>query len=835
MLSKLNWKGMMPYLTAIIVFIAITFAYFNPMLEGKRLNMHDINMYKGMSKELADYREHTGQEALWTNSMFGGMPAWQISVVYGGNLMRYVKQIVTLGMPFPANAVFMYFLGFYILLLVMRVDPWLSMAGALAFGFSSYFFILIGAGHTSKAYAIGYMAPVIAGIILTYRGQFLKGGLLTAIALALEIEASHLQITYYLLLFVLVLGLFQLIDAIRYNKMVHFGKATAILIVAALMAVFTHSTNLYATWEYGKESMRGKPIIEKNKEDQTGGLDRSYVTNWSYGIGETWSLLIPNTKGGATAMLGKNNPALEYAEKPYRDFISQQNAYWGDQPGTSGPVYAGAIMVFLFILGLFVVKGKYKWIILITAIFSILLSWGKNYMPFTNLFLDYFPGYDKFRAVSMILVIAELCIPLLAVLAVNNWVKNQAQFNNNRKFLFIAFGLSGGIALIMYLTPGTFFSFFSQYELQQFSQMKMQNNADASQIDLFLHQLELVRMGIFKADALRSFFFITLAAGLLYASGLNRIKAQWLTAALTVLVLIDMVPVANRYLNDSNFTQKRKVEVPFQPTTADLEIKKDSDPSYRVLDISTSTFNDATASYFHQSLGGYHGAKLQRYQDVITAYLQPEIGELIGVMREQPTLGAINDKLSKLEVINMLNTRYIIFNPNSPPIHNFYSFGNAWFVDKILWVDTPNEEIDALGNSDLMTTAIVNKEFTKLLQHFTPVMDTMASIELVTYDPNHLVYETSANAANLAVFSEIWYSKGWKAYVDGVEQPLIRANYLLRALEIPAGTHSIEMKFEPKVWSIGEKVSLASSLLLILLVIGMGVQYFLRLKAGKAT
>lgn len=834
MLSKLNWKGMMPYLTAIIVFIAITFAYFNPMLEGKRLNMHDINMYKGMSKELADYREHTGQEALWTNSMFGGMPAWQISVVYGGNLMRYVKQIVTLGMPFPANAVFMYFLGFYILLLVMRVDPWLSMAGALAFGFSSYFFILIGAGHTSKAYAIGYMAPVIAGIILTYRGQFLKGGLLTAIALALEIEASHLQITYYLLLFVLVLGLFQLIDAIRYNKMVHFGKATSILVAAALMAVFTHSTNLYATWEYGKESMRGKPIIEKNKEDQTGGLDRSYVTNWSYGIGETWSLLIPNTKGGATAMLGKNNPALEYAEKPYRDFISQQNAYWGDQPGTSGPVYAGAIMVFLFILGLFVVKGKYKWIILITAILSILLSWGKNYMPFTNLFLDYFPGYDKFRAVSMILVIAELCIPLLAALAVNNWVKNQAQFYNNRKFLFIAYGLSGGIALIMYLAPGTFFSFFSQYELQQFSQMKLQNNADASQIDLFLHQLELVRMGIFKADALRSFFFITLAAGLLYASGLNKIKAQWLTAALTVLVLIDMVPVANRYLNDSNFTQKRKVEVPFQPTTADLEIQKDSDPAYRVLDISTSTFNDATASYFHQSLGGYHGAKLQRYQDVITAYLQPEIGELIGVMREQPTLGAINEKLSKLEVINMLNTRYIIFNPNSPPIHNFYSFGNAWFVDKILWVDTPNEEIAALGNSDLMTTAIVNKEFTKLLQNFTPVMDTMASIELVTYDPNHLVYETSANAANLAVFSEIWYSKGWKAYVDGVEQPLIRANYLLRALEIPAGTHSIEMKFEPKVWSIGEKVSLASSLLLILLVIGMGVQYFLRLKAGNA-
>jgi hypothetical protein len=825
MSEKLNFKLILPYLTAILVFIAITFAYLSPILEGKRLDMHDINMHKGMSKEIVDHREQTGEEPLWTNSMFGGMPAWQISVIYDGNLIRYVKKVITLGMPFPANAVFIYFLGFYILLLVMRVDPWLSMAGALAFGFSSYFFIIMGAGHTSKAYAIGYMAPVLAGIIFAYRGHYLKGGLLTAIALALELEAGHLQITYYLLLIVIILGIYQLIDAFRYKKMAHFGRATMILFAAATLAVLTHGTNLYSTWEYGKESMRGKPVIEKNIEDQTQGLDRSYITHWSYGIGESWSLLIPNAKGGATGAIGKNNKALDVVDRPYREYIAQQNAYWGDQPGTSGPVYTGAIVVFLFVLGLFIVKGRYKWILLSATVLSIMLSWGKNYMPFTDFFLDFIPGYDKFRAVSMILVIADLCIPLLGILALNEWYKT-VRINKKTKYYFIAaWSLTGGIALLFYALPTTFFSFFSQYEMEQFANMRQTNPADSDQIDLVLAQLSQVRIGIFTADALRSFFFITLAAALMYLKGTNKLKPLLLTAALTILILADMVPIANRYLNDSNFVSKRKAENPFQPSTANLEILKDTDPSYRVLDLSTSTFNDAGTSYFHQSIGGYHGAKLQRYQDIIEFHLQAEIAMLIGTLRDNPTLGAINETLGNLEVLNMLNTRYIIFNPNSPPIHNLNGFGNAWTVDRIQWVDTPNEEIESMKGHDLMTTAIVHREFEPLLTNLSPVMDTTATINLVSYAPNHLVYEASTNTSNLVVFSEIWYTKGWKAYIDGVEQPLIRANYLLRSVLVPAGEHTIEMKFEPRVWAIGEKVSFASSLLLILLSASLAFRY----------
>jgi len=824
MIAKPNMKAFTPYLTAILVFIAITFAYLHPMLDGKKLNMHDIDMHKGMSKEIADFREETGKEPLWTNSMFGGMPAWQISVIYDGNLIRYIKKIITLGMPFPANAVFIYFLGFYILLLVLRVDPWLSMAGALAFGFSSYFFIILGAGHTSKAYAIGYMAPVLAGIILAYRGKYFKGGLLTAIALALELEAGHLQITYYLLLIVLILGLVMLIDAIRFKHLPVFAKATGVLLLAALLAVMTHGTNLYATWEYGKESMRGKPVIEKNAEDQTKGLDRSYITHWSYGIGETWSLLIPNAKGGATKAIGKNHPSLEHADRQYREFIAQQNAYWGDQPGTSGPVYTGAVVLFLFILGLFVVKGRYRWILFSATILSILLSWGKNYMGFTDFFLDYVPGYDKFRAVSMILVIADLTIPLLALLALNEWIKQQEFTSKKQKFFFIAYGLTGGLSLVFYLAPGMFFSFLSQFEFEQFNQMRRENPADGGQIDLFLAQLENVRMHIFKADALRSFFFITLAAALLYLNAKKKLSAVWLTAAFTVIILVDMVPIANRYLNSNNFIPARKAENPFQPSVANLDILKDTDPSYRVLDISASTFNDATASYFHQSIGGYHGAKLQRYQDVIEMHIQPEISILFTTLRENPNLTSINQSLAGLEVLNMLNTRYVIFNPASPPIRNLYGFGNAWNTDKIQWVDSANEEIESLRDTDLMTTAVIHREFEGALQGFVPVMDTNATVQLVSYQPNHLVYESKSERPNLVVFSEIWYTKGWKAYINGQETPLIRANYLLRALVVPDGEHLIEMKFEPDVWAVGEKVSFAGSFILILLVIGLALK-----------
>ncbi len=811
------WRKLFPFLTAILVFIVITWAYLHPMLEGKRLSQHDITMWKGMSKEISDFREKTGEEPLWTNSMFGGMPAWQISVIYNGNLIRYVKKIITFGMPYPASTIFIYFLGFYILLLVMRVDPWLSLAGALAYGFSSYFFIILGAGHSSKANAIGLMAPVIAGIALCYRGNYFKGGLLTAIALALQLEANHLQITYYLLLLVAILGLVQLIDAIRFKTLNHFAKASGVLLLAALLAVLTHGTNLYATWEYGKETMRGKPILVKDAADQTQGLDKSYITHWSYGIGESWSLLIPNAKGGATAAIGTNHPALKDADKNFKSALSQQNAYWGDQPGTSGPVYVGAIVLFFFVLGLFFVKGRYKWILLAATLLSLLLAWGKNFMGFTDLFLRIVPGYDKFRAVSMTLIIAELTIPLLGFLGLYELYRNPEILIQKRKWFFAAFGLTGGISLLFYIAPSLFFDFVSSFELEQFKRLRMSNEAGSNQINQFVAALESVRVAIFRKDAIRSFLFITVSAGLLYAYGLGKIKNYWLTAALTLLIVADMVPVDNRYLNSSNFVAKRKAEVPFTASTANNEILKDSDPNYRVLDLTVSTFNDAGASYFHHSIGGYHGAKLQRYQDLIEYHIQPEISALAQVMKTDMSLSAIQQQLEKNQVLNMLNTRYIIFNPQAIPIRNIAAFGSAWPVDKVLMVSTANEEIDKIGAIDLRHTAVVNQEFSPLLSKLEAGDSSENRIELSAYQPNKLNYTANMQTAGLVVFSEIWYTKGWKAYVNGTEQPLIRANYALRALVLPKGESTVEMRFEPRVWVVGEKVSFAASLILLLL------------------
>lgn len=814
-------------LTAILSFIVISFAYFNPLLEGKRLEQHDIAMFKGMSKEIVDFREKTGEEPLWTNSMFGGMPAWQISVVYSNNLIRYVKKGVQLWMPYPANAVFVYMLGFFVLMLVLGIDPWLSMAGAIAFAFSSYFFIILGAGHTSKAYAIGYMAPVLAGIILAYKGKYLWGALLAAIALALEIEAGHLQITYYLLLIIVILAIVQLADAIRFKTLPHFFKASGFLLVGAVLAVLTHSTNLYATYDYGKDTMRGTPVLSKNVADQTKGLDRSYITHWSYGVGETWSLLIPNAKGGATAALGANNTALEQADRGLRQALSQQNAYWGDQPGTSGPVYAGAIVVFLFVLGLFFVKGKYKWILLAATVLSILLSWGKNFMPFTDFFLDFIPGYNKFRAVSMTLVIAELTIPMLGFMALYSIYKNPEVLKKNKKYYFLAYGLTGGITLIFYLMPTLFFNFFSQFELEQFSRISQDNAGDAAQIDAFKAQLEVVRAHIFKADALRSFLFITLAAAVIFFYGQGKLKKHWLVVALTLLILIDMVPIAQRYLNNNNFVSKRKVEKPFQLTKADQEILKDTDLNYRVLDITKSTFNDASTSYFHHSIGGYHGAKLQRYQDVIDHYLQTEIQAVMNSFDENPTLESINQNLVHQSVLNMLNTKYIIYSPNATPITNFQALGDAWMVSEIKWVNTPNEEIDALENIEPAKTAVVSREFEELLQGFSGG-DARAAIQLIEYAPNKLVYDFKSKADELVVFSEIWTRKGWNLYIDGKKNALLRANYLLRSALIPAGDHSLEMRYEPAVWEVGEMISLISSLILILLTLVLIVQAVLR-------
>lgn len=809
-------KRLLPYLVAVVVFLAITLAYFSPLLEGKKLDQHDIKMFKGMSKEIVDFREQTGEEALWTNSMFGGMPAWQISVKYTGNLTRFLDDIFTLWLPYPASYVFLYFLGFFILMLVLRVNPWVGLVGSIAFALSSYFFIILGAGHTSKAHAIGYMAPVMAGIILAYRGKYWQGALLTAVALALEIKAGHLQITYYLLIMVVIYGIYQLINAIQEKQLPGFIKATGFLLIAALLAILTHSTNLWATYEYGKETMRGKPELTKNQANKSSGLDRDYITHWSYGIGETWSLMIPNAKGGASGQIGERK-ALDKVDRAYRTAMSQQNAYWGDQPGTSGPVYVGVIVMFLFILGMFIVNDRLKWVLFSIAVLSILLAWGKNFMPLTDFFIDYIPAYNKFRAVSMILVMAELAIPVLAFMALNKIFTDPGIIKNNSRAFYISFGLTGGLILLFAITPNTFFNFLSSYEIEQFSQYR--NTADAAQVLAFSENLEAVRVAIFRADALRSLLFVALGAGLILLFGMGKLNKTWFIVGIAVLILVDMFSINKRYINDDNFIRARQYEEPFQLSRANADILQDTDPDFRVLDLTKSTFNDASCSYFHKSIGGYHGAKLQRYQDLIDECINPEIMELVEKLPGQIPKTRIDQILSEQQTLNMLNMKYIILMPEMMPLPNVNAFGHAWFAQQVQLVNNADEEMQLVKTSDLKMNAIVDKRFTDQLKDSFGA-DKYASIQLESYAPNQLKYKYNSSSDQLVVFSEIYYDKGWNAYLDGEKVPHFRTNYVLRAMTVPEGQHIIEFKFEPRVWAIGEKVSFASSLLLILLVLG---------------
>lgn len=808
---------------AIIAFAAITLIYFNPVLQGKRIKQHDIEMHLGMSQEINQYREATGEQTLWTDAPFGGMPAWNISVTPKGNLTSPFYQALKIGLPQSLSSVFICMLGFFVLLWVLDCGFWISFIGAIAYGFTTYLFIVIGAGHNAKAMAMAYMAPVIAGVLLTYKGKYLWGWLLTAFALAFEIRTGHLQITYYLALIIVILVIAELISDIKNKQLGHFFKASIGLAVAAILGILTCSTTLYGSYEFGKETTRGKPVLTRNEDNQTKGLDRDYITQWSYGKGETWSLLIPNAKGGASGYIGKQNPALEKADSRFKESVAQQNAYWGDQPMTSGPVYVGAIVVFLFVLGALTVKGNLKWALLIATLLSILLSWGKNFMGFTNFFLDYIPGYDKFRAVSMTLVIAEVTMPLLGFLGLAEIAKNPDSFKQNQKKFFIALGITAGFCLLFYLAPKVFFNFLSQSEAEQFASMS--KGKDGALYANFATQLENVRIAIFRKDALRSLLFILLAAVPIFLYGKGKLKGQIAFPILAALVLIDMFPIDKRYLNDDDFIAKQKAQKPYIASTADQYILNDNTLDFRVADITKDMFNDASTCYFHKSLGGYCGAKLRRYQDVITQYLSGELNQL----RSAKTAEELMQALSEQKVLNMLNTKYIVFNPNSQPFPNPYASGNAWVAKDIHWVDTPNEEIDAIAATDLTQTAILHKEFAQQVSDYQLTDSIMPQVTLEDYKPNKLTYRFNSalrqaqgpSADNyLVVFSEIWTEKGWKMFVDGQEQPLLRANYILRAALIPSGEHEIVMEYAPKAYTVGNTVSFASSLIMILGLIG---------------
>ncbi len=820
-------KNVLSIIGAIIAFALITLIYFSPVLQGKRIKQHDIEMFKGSAQEIIDYRAETGEQTLWTNSMFGGMPSWNISVKPKGNLTEPIYKGLSLGFPHPISSVFICMLGFFVLLLVLDCGFWISFIGAIAYGFTSYLFIVIGAGHNAKAMAMAYMAPVIAGVLLSYKGKYLWGSILTAFAMAFEIRAGHIQITYYLAIIIIILVIAEFISDIKNKKAGHFFKATGALALAAIFGILTSSTSLYANYEFGKETTRGKPILTRNEDNQTKGLDRDYITQWSYGIGETWSLMIPNVKGGASAYIGNKNSALDKADPRFKQNIAQSNAYWGDQPGTSGPVYVGAIVVFLFLLGALTVKGPAKWGLVIATILSILLSWGKNFMGFTNFFLDYLPGYDKFRAVSMTLVIAEVTMPLLGFLGLAEIAKSPESFKKNINKFWIALGITAGFCLLFFIAPKLFFSFLSEGEAQQFGEMM--KGQDGAIYSAFASSLEDVRVAIFRKDAIRSFLFIVLSAIPIFLYGKGKLKATPAFIILAALVIIDMFPIDKRYLNNDNFISKQKYDKPFVASTADKYILADSEIDFRVVNLTKDVFNDASASYFHKSVGGYCGAKLRRYQDVISQYMGKEVQNFSSIFKNATTEDALVSGLERQKTINMLNTKYIIYDPEAMPLENPCAFGNAWIADNILWVNNANDEIDAIASTDLRHTAIVNKEFESQVGDYRPT-DSLGQIELIEYKPNQLTYRFNANEDKLVVFSEVWTSKGWKMFVDGQEHPLLRANYLLRSALIPAGQHEIMMEYKPSAYRIGNTVALVSSLIML---IGLAVAIVMSFKKNK--
>lgn len=799
-MKNISFRKALPYLSAIAIFVVITMMYFSPLLEGKKLKQSDITQWKGMSKEISDFRDKTGNEALWTNSMFGGMPAYQISVEYKGNVLRYADQLMQLFLPQPAGMVFLYMIGFFILLLVLKVDKWLAIAGAVAFAFSSYLFIIFEAGHNSKAHAIGYMAPVLAGIILTYRGRYLAGGVLAAIALSLELLTNHMQITYYLMLISGILVITELVGSIREKKLPGFAKATGILLIGAIFAVATNITNLWATYEYGKDTIRGKTELTTEKSNRTSGLDKDYATGWSYGVMETFTVLIPNFNGGSSqGALTESSNVYKALKENNIDNNQAQNViralplYWGTQPGVAGPVYAGAIIIFLFIFALFIVDNKYKWWLLSATILSVLLAWGKNFMPFTDFFLNYVPGYNKFRAVSMTLVMAELCIPLLAILGLQKAFSGETDKKKLIKYLYYSIGITGGISLFFAIAGSSLFNFVSPADEQYKSYFP----------DWLISALRLDRAALLSSDSFRSLAFILLAGTAVWAMINQKIKKPVFYSALILLILVDMWTVNRRYLNSESFVRKSIDAVPFQPTAADQIIMKDNDPDFRVFNQAVGNpFADASTSYFHKSLGGYHGAKLRRYQELIDHHLSK----------------------GNMSVFNMLNTKYFIApdeKGGQPQVQiNMQALGNAWFVNNAHMVNNADEEINALTDFVPTETAVYDKRFEEQVKGHIISKDSLATITLTEYKPNHLTYTYETGKEQLAVFSEIYYAKGWNAYIDGKVSPYFRANYVLRAMIVPAGKHTIEFRFEPKVYFTGEKIAFASSMLLVLLAIG---------------
>ena len=802
----------------VALFAAISFAYFVPAdIDGRILYQHDASAGRGLGHELQTYYEQTGEHTRWSNSAFSGMPTYQIAPSYKStDVLSKVMQVYHLGLPDNVWYVFAYLLGFYILLRAFNFRKELAALGSIIWAFSSYFFIIIAAGHIWKVWALAYLPPMIAGVVLAYRGKYLWGLLVTALFTAFEVKANHVQMTYYYLFVVFFMVIAYLVEAIKQKKFAHFAKATAVCVVGATLGILINSSNLYHTWEYGKESMRGKSeLVKKNSANQTNsGLERDYITQWSYGIGETWTLLIPNAKGGASVPLASNETAMRKADPQFMQVYEQLGQYWGNQPGTSGPVYVGAFVLMLFILGLFIVRTPMKWALLAATILSILLSWGRNFMPLTDFFIDYVPMYAKFRTVASILVIAEFTIPLLAVMALKTLIEEKEALKQNMRYVYISFGLTAGVALLFALAPSLFFSsFISDAEMQALK------NIPAEYLSPLMANLTQMREAMFSADCYRTVFIIVIGTALLVLYRYNKLKANVMVVIIAALCLVDMWMVNKRYLNDAMFVERSVRDNEPEMSNTDKIILQDKSLDYRVLNLASNTFNENETSYFHKSIGGYHPAKLRRYQEMIEHYIAPEMQKTMqAIMTAGGDMSKVDGR-SIYPILNMLNTKYFILplqGNQTAPVLNPYAYGNAWFVDKVTYVNNANEEIDKVGKIELRHEAVADKQFEAVLK-VSNVQGNVSQVELVSYAPNKLKYNVSSEKGGVVVFSEIYYP-GWTATIDGQKTELGRVNYILRALNVEKGKHTIELTFDPQSVHTTEIIAIISFATLLILI-----------------
>lgn len=812
-------KKWINYIFPVILLLVTSCIYFSPILEGKVVQQSDIIHYKGMSKEMADYRAETGEEALWTNSMFGGMPGYLISTVYKGSITKKIIGSV-LKIPRPISYHLLFLSLFYLMMIILGFNPWLSFAGAMAYGFTSFFFVVFEAGHTSKSLNITYISLLVAGVLLTYKGKRMVGALLSVLGLAWMISANHLQMTYYAGILVMIIAIVYFIYALREKILPSFVTSSAILLGSAVLALTINISTLWPIYEYSKQTIRGESELTPKDTEKSSGLDKDYILDYSYDIGEAFTAFIPRLKGGSMREpLGEDSNVYDLLARSQ----GKQNAlrianslplYWGSQPISGGPMYFGAVLCFLFVLGLFLVKGKDKWWIIATVVVSFALSLGKYFPSLSNLMIDYFPLYNKFRDVKNIIVIQQFAMAFMGVLAVSAIYKrtlNDKQFN---KGLLYSFAITGGLALIFAVFPGTAGDFTSASDARL---------AQSGWPEQLLDALKADRKMVVQKDAFRSFIFVALAVGVLWAFWKKKLKAEYALALWVILILADMWPTNKRYLNNDSFVAKRKMEIPYTISQADQIIHQDKNLNYRVLNLTVNPFLDASTSYFHKSIGGYHAAKLGRYQELFQHHMAREIQQIGSTLNKGLNPNQVTQLFDKAPVLKMLNTKYLIVNPSGAPVQDSNPIGNAWFVNNFQIVENADSEIAALTGFKPTETAIIDRRFEEQVKGNT--YSKTGTIQLTEYQPNYLKYTFKSASEQLTVFSEVYYDKGWNAYIDGEKVSYFRVNYILRALSVPGGEHTIEFKFEPQSYFLGNRISQIGSLIFILLALAYLVTF----------